>query len=169
MPPRLPGDLRRIAQRHIERWSEGQRGHEAYSDVAELGRLRVAPDEEFGRRVADFYERAARFQCDPVLLERYEIVKFHNRMLYDEVTAAGITVRPWTRDGQPYRDSRDLRDRVVRTGVLEVFLTERGHGPLPDGGAAECGDGGRGTAGRAPTGRGDGGRGDGGRGAGGGR
>ncbi|MEV4256556.1 hypothetical protein AB0J52_25620 [Spirillospora sp. NPDC049652] len=135
MPLRLPGDLRHIAQRHIDRWSDGLTGPDGVPDVAELGRLRVAPDEGFGRRVADLYERAVRFQCDPDLLERYEIVKLHNRMLYDEVTAAGITVRPWTRDGQPYRDSRDLRGRVVRTGTLEVFLTERGHGPLPGGGA----------------------------------
>lgn len=99
-------------------------------EVAELGRLRVAVDEGFGREVAVLYERAVHFESDPNLLERYEIVKLHNRMLYDEVTAAGVAVRPWTRDGQPYRDSRDLRDRVVRTGVLEVFLTARGHGPL---------------------------------------
>lgn len=130
MPARVPGTLRRIAQGHIDRWSDGWQGADGVRDVMDLGRLRVRAVEEFGRRVAVLYERAVPFQCDPDLLERYEIVKLHNRILYDEVTAAGISVRPWTGEGQPYRDSRDLRGRVVRTGVLEVFLTADGHGPF---------------------------------------
>ncbi|WP_051468905.1 hypothetical protein [Actinomadura oligospora] len=142
VPVRLPGGLRRIAQHHIDRWSGGVVGPDGVPDVAELGRLRVTVDEGFCREVAVLYERAVRFECDPGLLERYEIVKFHNRMLYDEVTAAGVAVRPWTRDGQPYRDSRDLRGRVVRTGALEVFLTARGHGPLGVGGGVGGGGGG---------------------------
>ncbi|QFG27153.1 crotonobetainyl-CoA--carnitine CoA-transferase [Actinomadura sp. WMMB 499] len=103
--------------------------------VARLQRLRVSLDEDYCREVAAYYQRAPRRRDSPGLRRSYEMLKQHSRLLYRSAVAAGFAVEPWRGDGPPYRDSRDLRERVTATRRLRVLPTAVGHGPPSDTGA----------------------------------
>jgi hypothetical protein len=86
-------------------------------------------DEYYCREVAACYDAAPPLAYDPTLGRRYDRLKAENLGLYQVILGEGITVEPWLGAGQPYRNSRDLRDEVRSTGRLRVFLTNSGHGP----------------------------------------
>src|SRR5512144_670988 len=106
----------------------------ADDDGPAFGRAPVLrrPHEAFCREVADHYERAPRLSWTPRVSEHYRRYVRENLAQYRALRAAGVVVLPWTRPGQPYRDSRRLIDEVRRTGVLFVYPTRAGHGPDDD-------------------------------------
>jgi hypothetical protein len=69
----------------------------------------------------------------------YERFKLETAEQYESLLAAGIAIRPWLGEGQPYASSHELRERVPREGALYVYLTSVGHGPEHDD-KAECVD-----------------------------
>ncbi|MEV5826883.1 crotonobetainyl-CoA--carnitine CoA-transferase [Spirillospora sp. NPDC052242] len=123
-------DLRRLAAYHVT-VELGER-HGSRSREAPLERARIVLDEDFCREVAAYYQRAPRRRESPELLRSYEILKKNNLLLYRSVRAAGFAVEPWRGDGPPYRDSRDLRERVTATRRLRVLATAAAHGPPSD-------------------------------------
>lgn len=86
-------------------------------------------DQNYCRRVADYFERAPLFDLDADLSLGYEAFKRENLRHYRLVRDAGITVRPWLSPGQPYGSSEELRSAVRSAGTLHVYLTSAGHGP----------------------------------------
>ncbi|GAA4072052.1 crotonobetainyl-CoA--carnitine CoA-transferase [Actinomadura miaoliensis] len=120
--------LVRVAQRHVDHRLKRRDapGHE----ISRRGEARLSLDEELCRRMADHHHAAPALQDDAGLRAQYRELKRRTAELYRSITTeAGITVRPWTSPGQPYRDSRDLRRRVRSSGVLWVYPTRAGHGP----------------------------------------
>ncbi|MGI5238442.1 hypothetical protein [Dactylosporangium sp. CA-139066] len=119
-------DLADAAQRYVDRrpWLPG-----AGRSLARLRALDPPTDEALCLDIADAYEAAPVVSDDPAVPGRYRRLKAETLEQFDAVRAAGIQVRPWRGEGQPYRDSRDLIERVTRTGTLRVFLTSAGHGP----------------------------------------
>ena len=89
---------------------------------------RAADVEAFGRRVAEYYDRAPRRAGGTRLIDRYRRFKRQNLRQYQRILDSGVTVRPWLGPGQPYRDSGELRAAVLTTGRLHVYLTSSGHG-----------------------------------------
>ncbi|WP_253774887.1 crotonobetainyl-CoA--carnitine CoA-transferase [Goodfellowiella coeruleoviolacea] len=94
-----------------------------------MPRFRLTFDERFCLEHADLFDRAPALAWDDETADRYELFKQENLAQYRAIRAAGLEVRPWSDEGQPYRDSRDLARRVRESGVLHVFLTAAGHGP----------------------------------------
>jgi hypothetical protein len=88
-------------------------------------------DENYCRRVADYFEQAPLFDLDAALSRGYEEFKRENVQHYRLAGEAGITVRPWLAPGQPYRGSAEMHAAVRSTGTLHVYLTSAGHGPGP--------------------------------------
>lgn len=99
--------------------------------IQELSRLSLTLDERFCREMADLFDRAPRLVWDEDTARRYGLFKRENLAQYRAIRAAGLDVRPWADEGQPYRGSRDLVRRVRESGVLHVYLTATGHGPGP--------------------------------------
>ncbi|HEX2317147.1 MAG TPA: crotonobetainyl-CoA--carnitine CoA-transferase [Thermomonospora sp.] len=126
----VPALLLRAAQAHVDRWLAGEAAERP--PLGRLAGLRVRPDVAYCRAVAAAYQAAPRFDPAPQLQNRYQTLKLYTLRAYHAAVAAGVVVEPWRRPGQPYRDSRDLRARVGRTGRLAVFLTAAGHGPGGD-------------------------------------
>lgn len=115
-----------LAKRYVDTWAvdSGMGG----TDIAHLARLWVDLDVGFCARVGDYYDGAARLRYDAALRRGYDRYKEENMRQYQAVLDAGIEVRPWRGTGQPYRDSRELAERVRGSGTLSVFLTRDGHG-----------------------------------------
>jgi hypothetical protein len=97
-------------------------------DVSRWHALEVAVDERFCRAVADRFDAKPRRRHDAPVARRYDILKRETRRQYDAIVDAGLTVEPWLRPGQPYRDAQELAASVGVTGTLSVFLTVNGHG-----------------------------------------
>ncbi|HTJ36970.1 MAG TPA: hypothetical protein VL738_27410 [Dactylosporangium sp.] len=119
-------DLADCAQRYVDRrpWLPG-----SGRSLRRLRALDPPVDEALCRDIADAYEAAPEVSDDPAVPGRYRGLKAETLEQFDAIRAAGLRVRPWLGAGQPYRDSRDLIDRVTRTRTLHVFLTSAGHGP----------------------------------------
>jgi hypothetical protein len=124
----MVAELTAVAQEYVDRWSPrtGARPIESLADV------RPSWDEDYCRRVAESFDRAPRLALDAGLRRRYDRFKRENLQQYQAVRAAGITVRPWLAEGQPYRGSAELIESVRSAGVLYVYLTHVGHGPGGD-------------------------------------
>ncbi|MGI5201829.1 hypothetical protein ACQEU6_09650 [Spirillospora sp. CA-108201] len=121
-------DLSSLAQRHVDQWAPaGGRG----PSIGRLARTAVRLDEDYCRAVAAYYDRAPLRGGDAGLHRRYDRLKRQNLRQFRSIVEAGIEIVPWLGEGQPYGGSRDLRESVLRTGRLHVYLTSSGHGPSP--------------------------------------
>jgi hypothetical protein len=109
--------------------------------VSLWSRLELEIDERFCRDVADRFDALPARHDDVRLACRYDALKRETRRLYDAILDAGITVEPWQRPGQPYRDARAMAADVAATGTLQLFLTVHGHGPAGDAGDHPLRDG----------------------------
>ncbi|MEE1930142.1 crotonobetainyl-CoA--carnitine CoA-transferase [Streptomyces sp. TRM 70351] len=85
-------------------------------------------DHDLCLSIADWYEAAPHSSGTAGERHQYAVFKAETRRQYEAMRAAGVEVRPWVREGQPYRNSADLRREVTATGVLYVYLTGNGHG-----------------------------------------
>ncbi|TVT45969.1 crotonobetainyl-CoA--carnitine CoA-transferase [Amycolatopsis rhizosphaerae] len=96
--------------------------------LSRRGRARMRWNPDYCRGVACSFDRAPHLAYDSRLSRLYHRFKCETRRQYDVIRDAGITVEPWVRPGQPYRDSGALRAAVLSTGILYVYLTDSGHG-----------------------------------------
>lgn len=120
-------DLPSVAQRYVDgRPAEGLPDRHA---VARLADTAIALDRDFCRRTATYFDGAPTMAADAALLSRYDRFKRQNLLQYQAIVNAGIEIRPWLGDAQPYRDSRHLREKVRQSHTLYVYLTSSGHGP----------------------------------------
>jgi hypothetical protein len=118
-------DVTSVARDYLERWpAEPRRGR---APAGRLAGLRATLGEDFGRRVAAYYESAPDRSSE--LQSRYERFAACSLLQYRGLVQAGFRVRPWLRDGQPYSGFRQLRDQLRRSRTVHVFLTSAGHGP----------------------------------------
>jgi len=86
--------------------------------------------ENFCIEVGRVYDEAVDCAGDPRVAVGYQALKAETAAQFAAMVSAGLAVRPWLGDDQPYRSSRDLRAQVTTAGALFVFLTRRGHGKL---------------------------------------
>jgi hypothetical protein len=110
---------------------------------AARGRAGLALSPAYCREVARWYEDAPRFGAGAAELNAYELFKLETLEQFESLLAAGFTVRPWQRGGQPYATSRELRARVADERALYVYMTADGHGPddgHTDSDHINCGD-----------------------------
>jgi hypothetical protein len=86
--------------------------------------------EKFCIDVGRVYDEAVDCAGDSQVTVGYQALKVETAAQFAAMVSAGLTVRPWLGDGQPYKSARELREQVTSTGTLFVFLTRRGHGQL---------------------------------------
>jgi hypothetical protein len=89
----------------------------------------VVLDRAYCREVADHYDAAPETSDDEELRRRYDILKREDLRQYEAILATGVTVEPWTEEGQPYRGSAQLIEHVVGSSTIFVYPTGTGFGP----------------------------------------
>jgi hypothetical protein len=121
--------IRSVARRYVNRWLPERTG---VVDIMErLSRRALRLDEGFCREVADHFAAQPPYTWGPELARRYALLQTESMRQYEAIVAAGVRIEPWLGGGQPYDGSRHLRDSVLATGTLAVYLTRDGHGPSP--------------------------------------
>src|SRR5581483_4541602 len=72
--------------------------------------------------IADAYEAMAHAPDDPRVQASYAALKNDVKQQWDYATKAlGYTFEPWNRDGQPYKNSREMMDDVAKNKHLYFF------------------------------------------------
>ncbi|WP_424214559.1 crotonobetainyl-CoA--carnitine CoA-transferase [Streptomyces sp. BI20] len=104
-----------------------------YEDARDPGRrvpdpVDFALDRDLCVSIADWYDGAPDSWDHPESRRQYDVLKAETLRQFEAMTRAGVRVRPWLGEGQPYRDSAELRRDVADSGVLFVYLTSDGHG-----------------------------------------
>ena len=85
-------------------------------------------NEDLGKRVADAYEAAPHIPDNPKVQASYQALATETRAQWDYLTKKGVTFEPWTKEGQPYENSKEMRKDVQDNKHLYFFPTERGFG-----------------------------------------
>src|SRR2546430_182760 len=80
-------------------------------------------DDGLCARVAEMFEQLVARPMDAVAPQLYQGVRDQTREQFDVLRGAGVQVRPWLRDGQPYRGAREMCEQLRQTGTLYVYLT----------------------------------------------
>lgn len=79
-------------------------------------------------RFARYYATAPLRACTEEVDRAYEALALEAVQQFHAASAAGIRIRPWLDEGQPYSSSRELVSCVSGTSELYVYLTASGHG-----------------------------------------
>ena len=127
-PAVLAADPVAVARRYLERRRPEVRAlpGRLADPAAGLGRL----GEAFCREVADHFARQPLRSWSADLDRRYALLRAETRWQFDVIERSGIQVEPWLDAGQPYRDAEQLCAGVRDTGILYIFLSRAGHGPV---------------------------------------
>lgn len=92
--------------------------------------LRIIPertlDPVHGRWIANAYDDAPDNTHDPATRNAYAAFNREVRAQREALEAAGYQFIPWDRPGQPYRNSKQMRDDVRKNKRLYYFKTEHG-------------------------------------------
>jgi hypothetical protein len=120
-------DLMAVAQDYVDRASVYASRRRPLSSLA---LVTLDLDLDYCLAVADHYDQAPRMAYSPAVRRMYDRMKAENLDQFHAIREAGFEVEPWLKEGQPYRDSSDLRRSVLETGTIRVFLTREGHGPV---------------------------------------
>lgn len=92
---------------------------------------RLAPiDENFAKRIADFYEEAKDSPDSPAVKGAYSALAAETLDQYAYMKRAGISIEPYTGKGEPYKNSAEMRADVRDNKHLYFFKTEHGFGNL---------------------------------------
>lgn len=85
-------------------------------------------DPERAKALADAYEAAAHDPKNPEVAASYKALADETREQWLAVTRAGVVMEPWKQEGQPYRNSAEMRADATKNKHLWFFPTERGFG-----------------------------------------
>jgi hypothetical protein len=88
-------------------------------------------NEDLGKRVADAYEAAPHISDDPKVKASYQALAKETKAQWDFLTQKGVTFEPWTKEGQPYANSSEMRADIQQNKHLYFFLTENEYGQTP--------------------------------------
>jgi hypothetical protein len=83
---------------------------------------RVDPQEAMAR--ADAYEAAQHNPNDPATARSYEAMNSQIYKQYEALKNAGVKMEPWTKEGQPYKNSAEMVQDVEKNGHLYYFQSE---------------------------------------------
>lgn len=85
-------------------------------------------NEELGKRVGKVFQRLPHKPEDPKVATAYDALKKELVQQYQHLTNAGVKFEPWTQQGQPYANSKEMAADVGANNHLWYFPTESGFG-----------------------------------------
>ena len=88
----------------------------------------VPVKEDLAIKLADAYEAAKHRPNDPRVKRSYKSLIEETAAQWGAIVAAGYTLEPWKKEGQPYANSNEMRRDVLENKHLWYFPTEGGFG-----------------------------------------
>jgi hypothetical protein len=80
------------------------------------------------KAVADYYHATPHKPNDPKVRSAYEAMKKETLAQFNYLREQGVEFEPWLKEGQPYRDSKEMREDVLKNRHLGFFIG----GEFPD-------------------------------------
>lgn len=77
-------------------------------------------DPEYASKIADYYEGAPHVPQDPQVRRAYDAFKKETLAQWKYLKAKGVKMEPWQQEGQPYQNSKEMREDA-RKGHLYFF------------------------------------------------
>lgn len=84
--------------------------------------------EDLAKRLADAFESAKHDPENPEVKKAYSSLATETKAQWDFVTGKGVKMEPWTKDGQPYKNSAEMVADVRDNKHLWFFPTDQGFG-----------------------------------------
>jgi hypothetical protein len=88
----------------------------------------VAVNEDAAKRIADYYQQAVDSPNDPAVRKAYTSLANEVVDQWKAFEQDGYTAEPWTEEGQPYANSREMMEDVRNNKHIYYFTTESGFG-----------------------------------------
>ena len=88
----------------------------------------VSIDVPLSKRIADFYEAAVDSPNAPEVKKAYQALANETVEQWKAFEKEGYTAEPWTKQGQPYANSKEMLADVAQNKHLYYFKTEDGFG-----------------------------------------
>jgi hypothetical protein len=88
----------------------------------------VSIDVPLSKRIADFYEAAVDSPNAPEVKKAYQALANETVEQWKAFEKEGYTAEPWTKQGQPYANSKEMLADVAQNKHLFYFKTEDGFG-----------------------------------------
>lgn len=83
-------------------------------------------DRALAKSIADFYEVTPDMAADPAVQQAYAAFNAETSAQADALKAAGYVAEPWTKKGQPYKNSAEMRADVQNNKHIYYFKTDEG-------------------------------------------
>lgn len=117
-------DTRKVAEGYMK----------ARGDVRPMYTGHAPVDETYAKKVADYFDAAQHSPQDPEVQGAYKALRDETMAQWDAMQKAGVKAEPWTKEGQPYKNSREMRADVRDNKHLWYFPTDAGYGKgeVPD-------------------------------------
>lgn len=88
----------------------------------ESAKVKVDPDK--ATRIAKFYDKAKSNPNDPKVKAAYAAFNAETEAQWNAIVNAGYKLEPWTGEGQPYKNSAEMRQDVLQNHHLYYFQTK---------------------------------------------
>lgn len=123
---------RRVSESNSRIVSDAKDYHEKHGHELGLKPFDPTPsnlvlDPERSKAIAKVYEARKHAPNDPEVKAAYEAFKKETLQQFQHATSRGVKFLPWKREGQPYRDSQEMRDHLDATHSLHYFPTLSGY------------------------------------------
>lgn len=116
--PSINEDIQDISKRYVESVGITHNPH----NVA------VPVNEPLAKRIADYYQEQKDSPADPDVYKAYSALADEVVKQWKEFEASGYRAEPWTKEGQPYANSKEMMDDVKNNKHIYYFQTEGGFG-----------------------------------------
>lgn len=87
-------------------------------------------DKSLMDKIADFYDSAEHDPENPEVKRAYQALSDETLDQWQAIVDSGVTIDPWTKPGQPYRDTSEVIEDIRKNKHLYFFPTKTG-GTLP--------------------------------------
>jgi hypothetical protein len=115
----MPSDeVRKVAEGYTKSAGIKYTPHTGYEPV----------NEARAKGIADFYQNAKHEPANPGVKKSYAAFTRETKAQYDYITSHGVKMEPWTKEGQPYKNSSEMTEDVRNNKHLWYFPSEGGFG-----------------------------------------
>ena len=92
----------------------------------------VSVDISRAKNIADAYESMEHAPNDPEVKASYNAMANETKSQWDYLESIGYVMEPWSGDGQPYKDSKEMVNDIIDNKHIYFFTTEGGFGSSDD-------------------------------------
>lgn len=111
-------EVRALADSYMAKTGQTRPMHQGYTPVKE----------DVAKRIADYFDKVPSTPKDPAVQAAYKSFADETIAQWNHITESGVKMEPWTKEGQPYKNSSEMMADVKDNKHLWFFPTDQGFG-----------------------------------------